>query len=1256
MVKLTDIIGNELKLVDKPQGNVSSYGKFILPHMITHYELFVRTTRSSQEAYSLTLEQLLAYHVYGDYVLVADGSRTKLTYNGNSGNGITGVTGIYEPPSDFDRTNIRYRNQEIKWLEEEIQRASSGVRLMLPSIGTQVISTFGFGNIAKQLREYLKKSLSKLNSFIASREDSSAPVTGFNYNGTEMNPDLDEKDYILQRLANDSALGFVKTTLDPLLPEATSFDDLLDEFLKEFITTNVAKFTKDDSVYVKSVAKLTGEKQDALVNAVKEAMSYGPEDEVDLEYEEFKVTSVTPPLEGETRAEMRVSYMDEEVNYVFDHEDFRKSENQDVDTGLTTKKGKKYYREPSAQDLERYRIFLDKMYEIQATLFVEHFGERGDNTVPWYVSDRLIPSKNLKTMEKYFPEITRRFDEPQVQKKSIKKENSLIHVLCKHRLDLTLTSLIAQRTLAFDKKMFDDFYNGDMLWKEINWLTAALTDWGRVVVEAPREGNPLAVVKGVPVGQDPHTPGNVVSIAEATRELAIYRLEVPMLKQVINEYNSLYNAFTISNVFNMADGDPKEAQLAKALWGGITNRTVGIFDIPGVKPHVLFDRIFKEVSDVLSQKSSFGIDPYPPSWSDSQILGQLVRDPRYVLGDKPSIDDYKKYLKEYLEYLQSKYSSRWIVASAIISVVDNYRVNIATDADGLRKGFLKRVEGDAKKSTLKGRYIQFDAYGQLIAILRAQLSIPLDMRDDFIAKGIEKELGQVIKDRAFDEKRPVFAEGHPDYRAPTREEAPSPSPAPVAPVAPAAPIAPVAPVAPVAPAAPLAPVATVAPEAGGEAPFRYPSMNQIEVNPILQQDDAIAASRERGIPIVAFSPMAGGRLFDNPDRGYEANEIVTDIASELSVGPGEVLLAYAAKIANEVVTKTSSEERIRKGPMTPNIVLTDDHIARLRALEDERTRRGGTTGGAPSTFQHDAEGVRINSPKEMYLGTWGWPDVNVVNKRLQEIGIEEVPRPEWVPENLQDKLTEEALTEIEQQEEAFSEYQGRIYEMRATVGTELLIAAFDSGWTKIDTSDNYGTEGIVADAVIQYSEANPDWKLSSLITKVGRDVSDLETVELYFAHLPIKEIHVLLHWPSGDYVKRYSTIEKEIERLNSKYPETKYYLGVSNFGRIHLEALERREPIDPVDLIDPKPEDIGDLINEIEIPKKESLQAQASPTPRGRAIAPYPDNIETPNLSEGEAINLLRANGGEITFMAIVQDVIELSPEEVAEYIAKEAA
>lgn len=281
--------------------------------------------------------------------------------------------------------------------------------------------------------------------------------------------------------------------------------------------------------------------------------------------------------------------------------------------------------------------------------------------------------------------------------------------------------------------------------------------------------------------------------------------------------------------------------------------------------------------------------------------------------------------------MQSKFSSRWTVASAIISVVDNYRVSIATDADGLRKGFLKRIEGDAKKSTLKGRYIQFDAYGQLIAILRAQLTIPLDMRDDFIAKGIDKELGLAIKDRAFDEKKPVFAKGHPDYKTPKKKEEPK----------------------------------------------------------------KVEEPKER-----------------------------TDI---------------------------------------------EDAFGRA-------------------------------------LGPFGEP-------------------------------VEEAEEEVLEEE--------------------------------------------VAEEVIEE---------------------------------PIEEV-----------------IEAVVE-----------------------------EPVQPAPVVEPEPvednpEVIGPLINEI-APPPGSLQAQASPEPRARVRAPYPDNIETPNLTEVEVINLLRDNGGEITFMAIVQDVIELSREELQEYLAEEAA
>lgn len=612
MVKLTDIIGTDIKLVEKQQGNTNAYAKYLLPHMITHYELFVRTTRGSRETYDLTLEQLLAYHVYGDYVLVAKDGKTKLSYNDNTGNGVNGVTGIYEPATEL--ADIKYKNEEIKWLEEEIQRGSSGVRLMLPSMGTQVVSTFGFGNISEPFRKYLEKTLMSMNSYLSSNDEPSDPI----YKTVDGVKEVADSDYILQRLAKDPELApIIKAKVDAAVDEAIEFRGMIELFLRSFVSTNVAKFALNDSVLVKSVKKLESEKKDALVEAVKAYYEYGPDDEVDLEYELFKVARITAPPEGETRFIVELTYNEADiikdgVIVKFDHEDLKKTTADDekdrFDTGVTTKKGKKYYREPDADTLAAYRLFLDKIYELQAKLYADQFDDKKEQTVPWYVSDRLIPSKKLKTMERYFPNIAKTFIEPEVKEKSIKKENSLIHKLCQHRLAITTMSLIAQRTLAFDKKMFDDFYNGDMLLKEINWLTGALTDWGRVVVEAEREGNPLAVVKGVPVGQDPRAPGNVVSIAEATRQLAIYRLEVPMLKQVINEYNNLYNAFTISNVFNMADGDPKEAQLAKALWGGITNRTVGIFDIPGVKPHALFDRLFKEVSDVLSDKSSFGID------------------------------------------------------------------------------------------------------------------------------------------------------------------------------------------------------------------------------------------------------------------------------------------------------------------------------------------------------------------------------------------------------------------------------------------------------------------------------------------------------------------------------------------------------------------------------------------------------------------------------------------------------------------------
>ena len=214
--------------------------------------------------------------------------------------------------------------------------------------------------------------------------------------------------------------------------------------------------------------------------------------------------------------------------------------------------------------------------------------------------------------------------------------------------------------------------------------------------------------------------------------------------------------------------------------------------------------------------------------------------------------------------------------------------------------------------------------------------------------------------------------------------------------------------------------------------------------------------------------------------------------------------------------------------------------------------------------------------------------------------------------------------------------------------------AFESGWTKVDTSDNYGTEEIVARLIKGYAIENPEWKISSLITKFGRGGFEASRVDTLFGDLPIEEIHVLQHWPTQDYVQKYQKAQQDIDRLNSKYGRDKYKLGVSNFGRVHLEALEGRAPIEDIDsvepedignimnqisqhsedLIDPEPENIGNVMNQIAPPG--SLRAQASPqVTRGEQTLSERISerrslrrIDVPNLKDHEVMRLISQNSG----------------------------
>jgi hypothetical protein len=184
------------------------------------------------------------------------------------------------------------------------------------------------------------------------------------------------------------------------------------------------------------------------------------------------------------------------------------------------------------------------------------------------------------------------------------------------------------------------------------------------------------------------------------------------------------------------------------------------------------------------------------------------------LGTIISIEEYQKYLNEYIEFIYTKFGNRAKVAAAITTSLESYRIKAATNYQELREDFTKMLTEQEKKKQIKATNMVFRAYNVVISIMRAELAIPLGLRDDMIAQGMEREaLRRQLGGRRYGERGVAAVEqGHPlaqliEKRGAERQEL-----EPVVPIAPVAPVAPVGPIMIPPPAPPgLGPVAPPAP-------------------------------------------------------------------------------------------------------------------------------------------------------------------------------------------------------------------------------------------------------------------------------------------------------------------------------------------------------------------------------------------------------------------------------------------------------------
>ncbi len=111
-----------------------------------------------------------------------------------------------------------------------------------------------------------------------------------------------------------------------------------------------------------------------------------------------------------------------------------------------------------------------------------------------------------------------------------------------------------------------------------------------------------------------------------------------------------------------------------------------------------------------------------------------------------------------------------------------------------------------------------------------------------------------------------------------------------------------------------------------ELAFETPTVNQIELHPLLNQAELRKVNAEHNIVTQAYSPLAVGRLLDHPT--------VTAVAGECGRTPAQVLIRWSLQLGNAVIPRSSQPERIASNLDVFDFELSDEHMDVLNGLHD----------------------------------------------------------------------------------------------------------------------------------------------------------------------------------------------------------------------------------------------------------------------------------------------------------------------------------
>ncbi|WP_196773172.1 aldo/keto reductase [Mycobacterium intracellulare] len=108
--------------------------------------------------------------------------------------------------------------------------------------------------------------------------------------------------------------------------------------------------------------------------------------------------------------------------------------------------------------------------------------------------------------------------------------------------------------------------------------------------------------------------------------------------------------------------------------------------------------------------------------------------------------------------------------------------------------------------------------------------------------------------------------------------------------------------------------------------FVTPAVNQIELHPLLNQEPLRKTNAEHNVVTQSYTPLALGKLIDNPT--------VSSIAGEYGKTASQVLLRWNLQLGNAVVFRSAKEEHIATNMDVFDFELAAEHMDAINGLND----------------------------------------------------------------------------------------------------------------------------------------------------------------------------------------------------------------------------------------------------------------------------------------------------------------------------------